>query len=438
MPGMRKVEAGGILAIGLLIVPGCAARFDDSLHRPGPMESAAADRTSAVLPSSSARLQQSVMDFSDRYISALWPALDAYIAGEPDAAKQVKARRLKVALASAAMTIAASKDPRANLLDMAVFISAGRWAVDRHWIPGVFGEKAAGLRDVYARMDGEIGEEIDGVLSPAQRGDLRGLVAAWKDANPDPGEVMDLRLRNLEGVVLEKFAESPSAKGLLASVRRLLGNVDQSLLYGERMMFYLERTPLIISAQADLTVERVAERFPIATLNPDFNRWADFAKTLPGRINDAFASPEGTLRDAMPGLRDSLGSAERIAASVQATIAATDSLAEKIERLPFAKEDYTAALDGTTRSLTQLNGIVLGLNRLLDENAAEGGPDRLRLLARTLDERVDRATDAVFRRVVDLLGIFFGGLVLVLVVARLLFRRPRAVAVADAPKKPVP
>lgn len=411
-----------VAAAGALLLAGCAAGFRAGVGEVNPTEPGG-DRDGAAT-STTAQLQQRVMDFSDRFVTATWQALDDYIATEPDVAKHVRAQRLKIALASASMTIAASPDPRANLLDMAVFVSAGRWAVERHWIPDVFGEKAAGLRRAYAELDGAMDEEVARVLTAAQRADLRDLLAAWKAANPTPPEVMDVRLRNLEGVELSRFQESSSARGLLASVRRLLGRVDQSLLYGERMMFYLERTPRVLSQQAELTVDRVAERFPIATVNPDFGSWLDFAHALPQQLGDALVAREAELRELLPEVRGSLESAERIAGSVQATVAATDTLTARLERLPFEAQDYRAALDRTTESLTQLNGIVLGLNRLLEEDATTAEP-RAAQLARALDERAARVLDEAFWRAVTLLGLFFGGVILVLVVARLLFRPAR-------------
>jgi hypothetical protein len=387
-------------------------------------------------PTSAGKLQQVVMDFSDRFVTGVWQSLDGYIADEKDVPKQVKAQRLKVTLATASMTIAASKDPRANLLDMAVFISAGKWAVERYWIPDVLGKKASSLRAVYDEMNTEIWAEVDQVLTPAQRTDLRSLIAAWKESGPGPREVMDVRLRNLDGVVLGHFDESASAKGLLASVRRLLGNVDQSLLYGERMMFYLERMPLVLSQQADLTVDRVAERFPIATVNPDFQKWADLANTIPQQIDGIFEAREQFIREELPEIRGSIESFERITTALHGTVDSADSLASKVQKLPFTQQDYAAALNGTAVSLEKLNEIVNGLNRLLDEDAAGKKESNVAQLSRLIDERTDRAMDGIFQRAAWLIAMFFGGLILVLIVARVLFPRSPVTVIEKPAQKP--
>jgi hypothetical protein len=245
---------------------------------------------------------------------------------------------------------------------------------------------------------------------------------------------MDVRLRNLDGVVLRRFEESASARGLLANVRRWLGSVNQSLLYGERMMFYIERTPLILSQQADLTVDRVAERFPIATVNPNFDRWADLANTLPQQIEDLFAGRQQIVREALPEIRDSLGSLARITDSLHGTVTSADALATKVQQLPFTPDDYVAALNGATTSLDKLNALVAGLNRLLDETATDPEHSSALQVARLLDEQAEHVMDEIFQRAAILIGLFIGGLLLVVVVARLLFRRPRAAASPELPR----
>jgi hypothetical protein len=422
----------GVMAVGLLLA-GCANDFGDSLSWPDgeakpPAEMPSDPEDAATIPiaPSASRLQQTVMDFSDRYVSAIWHVLDAYIAAEPDAARRVQAQRLKVTLATASMTIAASRDPRAGLLDMEVFVSVGKWAADRYWIPQVLGDRASGLRAAYDELERDIRSEVDLLLTPGQRADLRALIAVWRQDNPSAREVMDVRLRNLEGVVLSHFQESASARGLLANVRRLLGKVDQSLLYGERMMFYVNRTPLILSQQADLTVDRVAERFPIATVNPDFRQWASLANGLPQRIGEMLDERQEFVREVMPELRASLESFEKITTSLQGTAVSADSLAGKVRELPFEPDDYVSALDGAATSLDRLNGVLAGLNQLLDEKNSAVVEQRVVQLERLLDERTDRALNAVFQRAAALIGMSIAGLILVLITARLLFRRPRA------------
>jgi len=371
---------------------------------------------------SARQIQQTVMDFSDRFVSALWQSLDGYVAAEKDLPKQVLAQRMKVGLATTSMAIASSRDPRAGLLDMLVFVSAGKWAAGHHWIPTNLGPEAAGLAKVYEEMERDIWSEASRLLTEEQCADLRRLIAAWEAGNPASHEVWDVRLRNLEGVELRNFDESASARGLMASVRRLLGKVDQSLLYGERMMFYVERTPLILAQQSDLTVDRVAERFPIATVNPDFEQWGDLATALPQQINSLIEEREAMLRELLPEVRGSLESFDRIMKSLENTTSSVDSLAAKADQLPFKPEDYVNALTAISGSLDKLHAIVGGLNRLTEADATGTQAAPASQLALLIDERVRFAMDGFFYRAAALIALLIGGILLVLVVARMLFR----------------
>lgn len=366
---------------------------------------------------SASQMQRAVMDFSDHYVSALWLAFDEYIKTETDLTRRVNAQKWKVMLGATSMTIAGSRDPRAALLDMAVFISAGKWAVDRHWIPGVFGENAAPLRMVYKEMDRRIWGEVAKLLTPAQQSDLRGLIAAWEATDPPRNQLLDVRLRNLDGVVLSDFAEVRSSRGLLASIQRLLGRVDQSLLYGERMIFYMERVPRMLAQQSDLTIDRVAERFPIATVNPDFGSLSAMAEDIPRRISDALQDQEGIANKTLPEIRASIESVERLTFSLQQTLDSANLLSGQIQKLPFGREDYAFALRETSTALTQINGIVEGLNQLVARE-----PDATRLV-QTLDDQADILLNKAFYRGLVLIGVFFAGVLLSLLAARVIFRR---------------
>ena len=370
---------------------------------------------------SPAVLQQTVMDFSDQYVSGLWPAFDAYMRQETDLTRRVNAQKWKVMLSASAMTIAGSRDPRAGLLDMAVFISAGKWALDKFWMPEVFGDKIAPLRDFYAEMDRKIWSDVAQVLTPEQQSDLRALIVAWEESNPSRQELLDVRLRNLDGVVLSKFAQTSSAKGLRASIQKLWGKVDESLLYGERMIFFMERMPRILEQQSDLTIDRVAQRFPIATVNPDFSNLPDLAADWQKQVADTLLAEDGVVTKSLPDVRASIESVERLTGSLQITLESANVLAGKVEKLPFAREDYLTALQETSTSLTQLNNLITGLNQMLDTSVA--GEPKVAQLAQMLDQRADQLLDKAFSRALILIGVFFAGVVLSLVAARLILAR---------------
>ena len=366
---------------------------------------------------SASQIQGLVMDFSDQYASAIDAALDDYISSDPDPAKRVAAQSWRVRYGSAAMTIAASRDPRASLLDMTVFISAGKWAVDSYWVPKVFGKKSSRLSDAYERMNEKIWHLAGRVLSLRQLSDLRELIKAWERENPNMRGVPDVRLRTLDGVHLNAFDDGRAARGILAGVRRLLTRVDTSLLYGERMMFCLGRTPRILSLQTDLTLAQIGEAFPIATVKPD--SLANAIKDLPGMLQEGLDRNEGSLNTLLPQIGATLESANTLAESLDKTLVSVRELTEKTGDSELLRTDPAALLKDANQALAHLDSSISGLNRLLEKTSS--GEMKAAEISRQIDAQSDRLMDAAFRRILTLLGVFFGGVVLILVLAKALF-----------------
>lgn len=385
-------------------------------------------------PISPARLQLEVMDFSDSYINGMWSEIDALLAGNTDPARRVAALAWKLRYGSASMEIATGADPRTNLLDMAIFISAGKWALDRYWIPGVFGEEAAGLRRHYRAMDRQIWSLVAETLTEEQTQLLRALIDQWIAGSPKQFEVSSLRFRNLEGVNPADFRREKSARGLLASVRRWLGEVNTSLLFGERVLFYVERTPRILNQQTDLTLAQIANDFPITRFNPDPTAITSYLDALPGRIQAGLDAHPEAFKEVLPGISGALGEARQLVTSSTELVVAGRELAttlttslDRLNALPAPPNsppvDFHAALTQTTTALNHLDSSIRGLNELLAPDKTGGS--KLTALVDHMDGRADRLMDRAFERVLWVMGFFFGGVALLLVLARVLFRPMR-------------
>lgn len=106
------------------------------------------------------RLQQEVMDFSDRYTMGMWQAVDEYLRGETDPQKRVAGETWKVLFSSASMEIAAGRDPAGDLLDMYVFVKLGASVTRKYWVPEVFGPRADTLNKEYVRLLREISSVV--------------------------------------------------------------------------------------------------------------------------------------------------------------------------------------------------------------------------------------------------------------------------------------
>ncbi len=395
---------------------------------------------SAGGPKSPAALQLEVMDFSDRYVNGLWFEIDGAFADEPDPARRVAALAWKLRYGSASMEIAAGADPRTNLLDMAIFISAGEWALDRYWIPEVFGEQGDGLRRHYREMNRRVWELVGETLTEEQIATLRALVDRWLATSPPRYEVASIRFRNLDGVHAADFEPEQTASGLLASVRRWLGEVNTSLLFGERMLFYVERTPRILNQQTDLTLAQIANDFPITTFQPDLNALTTYLETFPEKLQASLAENPDFTRDVLAPVAGTITEARELVAGttelVTSTKELTTSLNTTLDRLKALSVpqgegvesarpiDVQASLDQAEAALASLDSSVAGLNELLATD--DLGESKLSLLVNRLDDSADRWLERAFGYALWILGLFFGGLAALLILARLLFARSNA------------
>lgn len=354
-------------------------------------------------------LQQIVMDFSDEYMSSIGEVLNEYIATETDPAKRVAAQSWRVRYNSAAMSIASARDPRTNLLDMVVFIAAGKWAVNSYWIPKVFGEKAAPLAEVYQRMDRKIWTIAGEALTQAQQSDLRQLITTWEHSHPRMHEVATARLRNLDGVHLNAFDDGMRGWGILESLRKFLKKVDKSLLSGERVMFCLNHTPQILSEQSDLTIAQVAQAFPLAAVNPEMIVGA--VKGFPSVLQEGINKNEGWLNTILPQLGGMLKSADSLATTLNKSVQTLDG-SGKIA-------DPAAVVRDANQALSHLDASISGINQLLSNNAIAGLQSAE--ISRQIDAQSGRLMDAAFHRILLLIGVFFGGTIGTLLVVKVLF-----------------
>lgn len=319
---------------------------------------------------------------------------------------------------------------------MAIFITASRWALQQpEWVAKL-GPTAIGLQGHFADSERRIWTLVEETLTEQQTELLRELIARWLATGPGGIDIATVRFRNLEGADPADFRKEKTARGLLACVRRWLGEVNTSLLLGERMLFYVERTPRILSQQTDLTLAQIAHDFPIATVRPDFPALTDYLEELPekvfGRLDEIQLPPDsmwGEVRQTLGGTRELIASSTRLldsanalTLSLQNTLDRYEALAKSDPQPGEVELDYQLLIAQLAAALQSLDSAVQGVNVMLAADAAGGS--RLEALVGELESRSQAMVDHLFYRAALLLGIFLGGSAALLVLAWWLFRRP--------------
>ena len=195
-------------------------------------------------------LQEELQRFTTQFSDRITQATEELERSVPPGVRD-EALRKNLLYVTSALEIATGADPEINLLDMIVFVRLSRTVLERHWIPSVYGEKAAELREVFAKSDQELGELAEQALTPGQRAELESLVGAWLADNPAQIRVEGVRLVDFSAAAGSAAAERAiQAKGLMSSVRTASHAANQAMLLGERGLFLFHRLPSLWRLQA--------------------------------------------------------------------------------------------------------------------------------------------------------------------------------------------
>lgn len=204
-------------------------------------------------------LQQELQRFASQFADRIVQATDAL---QRSAQGRIRNEALKKNLAyiSAAMEVATGPSPRVSLLDMVVLIRLSRTALEKHWIPTLYGGEGAELAEVFARSDDELTALVQRTLNDAQRTQLDGVIDSWLADNPVQVRVEGIRLGDFSSVAGEAAAErSRRASGLLSSVKTAAETANQALLLAERGFFLCHRLPFLWRLQARVGAREILE-----------------------------------------------------------------------------------------------------------------------------------------------------------------------------------
>lgn len=359
----------------------------------------------------------------------------------------------KVLYASAAMSIAAGQYPAANLLDMIVHMSLARYAVEKYWVPQVYGEEGNRLKMVYERLEPRIWQMSEVILTGEQQNQLRQLIQKWIELNPGQYYVSDVRLSDfVEMGGMHPTVAVQEAGGLLADVERALADVDQTLLLSERGMFYLERLPRTITLQTELMIDQLTTTPEVEKLLADADRFADVserlaavAENLPGQVHamrqatiteltgwleserqkifNDLKSEEKRLKDVLTEVNQALDTGSELTDKLNSTVRMADSLYRLVDASPTSMADYIDALNRGDAVIDKLNALLSQVAPLL---GPDGQPLNVAALEDTLnrvENHTQRLMNAAFRLGAYLIGIFLVGLLLVLIAYRFMATR---------------
>ena len=425
-----------LLPLALFLAPGCKL-WNSAANAPGQVASGIlGDGKKPSERVSPSVLQGAVMRFSDTVASRILQATEEFAAraGTPEA--KLQGLRWRIGQTTAAYSIACNPNANIALLDMLVLVSLGRAVHEDHW-QQVWGEADRPMLEAFTTLERDAWTLASPLLEDVQIEQIRASLKAWRERNPDLAVTAFTRLPVFQDIALEgqKVDDPAGGLGALLSVDPLAGlepavrEIEQARMFGERTMFYLQRAPLLLSAQVELLGLEFAQRPEVRSSLEDTRRFsqaaaslAETAERLPESVRvereAAIEQASSELAEQRAGLvadlekvqgpasriltdaEAALAAGERMSSALQGTIGSLDafiggfrdepSSASAVEPAPqeprgkpFDVVEYGEAAARIGDAARELGGLVATLDRSLPE------------VRRVLDEAGARGAQAV-------------------------------------------
>lgn len=337
-------------------------------------------------------VQQTLLRFADEFAMRMTMGVEK-MQHSPGPMTAAEALRWKIALGTEINAIVSGPNAMANLLDMTVFVTATRAALEAHWRPRVFGDSALPLLEASRQAETNIWHLAARVLKPAQQSELREAIEQWHQDNPVPESVIAARAVGFAAKVAPtKTADAakPDSVFNLLGLDPLSGldpatrEIAQTRLLAERALHVAQRMPMLLRWQAELLAVNTAD-LPVVQqlttnsteLTASVDRFARVAEQLPRQISTereeilkALQSQEKGLATLAAEFRQTLVAGSQMSTSLNTTLTTFDGLMQRFgvgetnatsppatNAEPFRIQDYTRAaaqLEASARQLTEL------------------------------------------------------------------------------------
>lgn len=442
-----------MLLTHLVFLTGCSVTRPHKAAGVAHQINGALDGKTGTAPLTQAQLQAIVMNFADIYVMYTWEAYNEIRRSATDPKTRAWAQYLKVFSNSNAMTIAAGRNAVVNLLDMLVFVSLDCYAIENYWMPEVLGSRAEPLVKTYREIEKEIWKTSARVLSEAQQKTLHDLIRQWIAANPQQHYTAAVRLSDFAELQGVSHAGQLEVGTLLADVEKAVAVAEEGLLLSERVMFFAERLPRMITMQTELILAQIAVEPDAEQLRNNLNRFtaaserlslvaADLPKyvteerqaainqvfqqleSLQQRLVNDLASQESRLQVVFGDARTTLEKLELLTDKITTTIQSGDSLYRTIDATSSKLPQYKDLLDKGLITLDKLDGLLREIRPLFDADIQQGS-DRIDPMLGKAMLSAKALADHLFWLGALLIALFLCGQLAVLVLHRILSTKIR-------------
>jgi hypothetical protein len=308
------------------------------------------------------QVQSSTTSFADRYMTAMGDAYDQVEKNSPTPQAKIMAQRLKIYAAMGALGNAVDPNPVVGLMDMALMVTLTREITEEPWMTDMFGAENVQLIVATVKTrETDIWAQASTYLTVDQIAALHQIVERWRQEHPDQRFVSSARLADYTG-------EKSSKAGGLNLVNSAIGlvkldpfngldpavrQVEESRILAERVFFYTQHMPTLLSWQLELTYLEMLEQ-------PEMRQLFANTTTVAGsttQFTDASGRFASTLEDFRRQLPDQQST---LVAQLNSLIAEQRDAA-----LQQATTEVSAVRDAT---VSQLNSTANDQQALMTQN----------------------------------------------------------------------
>ncbi len=337
-------------------------------------------------------VQQNLLRFADEYSMRMIGGVDNLRYGT-NALTPVQVLQTKIALGTETCSIASGPNAVADLLDMTVFVTVTRMALEDYWQPEVFGESAQPMLEYSRNAETKIWQLAGKILTPEQQTELRRAIEAWQGQNPKPESIVTPRALGFTSRVTatgkDEEANPESVYSLLqldplSGLDPAVREIARTRLFAERALYVTQKMPALLRWQTELLSANAVEMPAVGQLVTNstqiaasVDRFATVAERLPGQVTaereeilKALQSQEKNLTPLVNEVRATLSAGTQLSASLNTTLTTLDVVMEhfgvgetdkagppKPKAEPFRIQDYmqtAAQLEAAARQLTEL------------------------------------------------------------------------------------
>jgi hypothetical protein len=337
-------------------------------------------------------VQQALLRFADEFSARMVFDIELLRRGA-NPMSRAEMLRWKIAFDTETTSIVTGPNAIAGLLDMTVFVTATRAALEEHWQPRVFGASAQPMLDGCRNAQTNIWRFAGTVLTSGQQADLRRAIELWRRQNPSPEGVLAARAVGFAAEVAEKEKTGALAADSLLNLLKVdplagldpaMREIAQTRLFAERALYVTQKMPTLLRWQTELLSLNAVEMPEVRQLvtnstqiTASVERFVGAVESLPKLVSTereeilkALQAQEKNLTPLVNEVRQTLATGTQMSTSLNTTLTTFDAVMKRFglgetnnasppqtNAEPFRIQDYTktaAQLEATARQLTEL------------------------------------------------------------------------------------